>query len=43
MGDALTQEEIDLVNTYHSWVYEKLHNLVDEKALSYLTEATKPL
>lgn len=39
----LTAEEVDLVNTYHAWVYEKLCKLVNKEALSYLEEATKPL
>jgi len=41
--DLLTADEVELVDTYHAWVYEKLHKLVNKEALSYLEEATKPL
>ena len=39
----LTAEEIELVDTYHAWVWEKLHALVNPEALSYLKKATAPL
>ncbi|MCQ2397913.1 MAG: aminopeptidase P family protein [Sphaerochaetaceae bacterium] len=39
----LTAEEIDLIDTYHSWVFGKLKKLVDRESLKYLEEATKPL
>lgn len=39
----LTAEEIELVDTYHAWVWDKLHALVNPEALSYLKKATAPL
>lgn len=39
----LTDEEINLVDGYHAWVYSKLKDMVEPKALKYLKEATKPL
>ena len=41
--DMLTAEEIELVDTYHAWVWEKLHSLVDPDAVEYLRKATAPL
>ncbi len=41
--EMLTEKEIELVDSYHAWVYEKLSELVDKRALSYLRRATKPL
>lgn len=41
--ELLTEDEIEMVNTYHNWVRSKLLDLVDEKAVSYLKEATRPL
>lgn len=39
----LTAEEIELVDTYHAWVWDKLHALVNPEALDYLKKATAPL
>ena len=39
----LTAEEIELVDTYHAWVWEKLHALVNPEALEYLKKAAAPL
>ncbi len=39
----LTSEEIELVDTYHAWVWEKLHKLVNPEAVDYLRQATAPL
>ncbi|MCY1153456.1 MAG: aminopeptidase P family protein [Sphaerochaetaceae bacterium] len=39
----LTEKEFDYINSYHSWVYNELKDLVDEQALSYLKRATLPL
>ena len=41
--DLLTEEEISMVDSYHSWVYETLKDMVEETSLSYLEEATKAL
>jgi len=41
--NLLTKDEVELVDTYHAWVYEKLCKLVNKEALSYLKEATRPL
>ncbi len=41
--ELLTKDEVELVDTYHAWVYEKLCKLVNKEALDYLKEATKPL
>lgn len=39
----LTDEEINLIDGYHAWVYSKLKDMVDKSSLKYLKEATKPL
>ncbi|HZJ88342.1 MAG TPA: aminopeptidase P family protein [Sphaerochaeta sp.] len=41
--DLLSETEIAMVDAYHSWVYDELHELVDEAALPYLAAATAPL
>ncbi len=41
--NLLSGQEITMVNAYHRWVYEELKSLVDDSALPYLKEATKPL
>jgi Xaa-Pro aminopeptidase len=41
--ELLTKDEVELVDTYHAWVYEKLCKLVNKETLDYLKEATKPL
>ena len=41
--EMLSQDELDMVNDYHSWVREMLLSLVDEDARDYLIRATEPL
>ncbi len=41
--EMLTEKEIEMIDSYHAWVYEKLSPLVDKRALSYLKKATRPL
>ncbi len=43
LNELLTTHEVAMVNAYHRWVYEELKDLVDERALPYLEEATSPL
>lgn len=39
----LTEIELEFINSYHSWVYEELNELIDKEALAYLKEATAPI
>ena len=39
----LDDKEINYINSYHSWVFEELKDLVEDNALKYLINATKPL
>ena len=39
----LTTDEVIMINSYHSWVYRTLKDLVNKDGLKYLKEATKPL
>ena len=39
----LTEEEINLIDVYHSWVYSQLKDFVSKQGLEYLKEATEPL
>lgn len=39
----LTDQELNYINSYHSWVFNELKDLVDKESLSYLKEATLPL
>ncbi|MCR5761164.1 MAG: aminopeptidase P family protein, partial [Sphaerochaetaceae bacterium] len=41
--EMLTEREIEMVNSYHQWVYDMLSPLVEKRALSYLKKATKEL
>ncbi len=41
--EMLTEQEIEMINDYHQWVYDVLCDLIDESSLDYLKEATKPL
>ncbi len=41
--EMLTEKEIEMIDSYHAWVYEKLSPLVDKRAFSYLKKATRPL
>jgi len=41
--NMLSEDEISMINEYHSWVYEELKDLVEESSLDYLKKATKPL
>lgn len=41
--NLLDEKELNFINSYHSWVYQELKDLVDEEALEYLKRATKPL
>ena len=43
LKEMLTAEEIEQINTYHTWVYRQLKNLVDKTSLPYLRESTLPL
>ena len=39
----LSQEEVNLVNSYHEWIYDELHDRVSTGALEYLRQSTLPL
>ncbi|MBR6085119.1 MAG: aminopeptidase P family protein [Spirochaetales bacterium] len=41
--EMLSQDEMDMVNDYHSWVRDMLLPLVDEESRDYLIRATEPL
>ena len=39
----LSQEDVNLINSYHAWVFTVLQDFVDEDGYRYLKEAVKPL
>lgn len=39
----LSDDELQFINSYHSWVYEELKDLVDDDAKDYLKNATSAL
>lgn len=41
--NLLTNEEIEMVDTYHSWVYSKLKEHLADEVAAFLKEATLPL
>lgn len=41
--NLLDEKEINFVNSYHSWVYEELKDLVEESSLEFLIKSTQPL
>ena len=42
-SSLLSQEEVNLVNSYHEWIYDELHDRVSTGALEYLRQSTLPL
>lgn len=41
--ELLSEEEIQMVDAYHQWVYDELYELIDDEAIEYLEYATAPL
>ena len=41
--ELLSEEEIQMVDAYHQWVYDELYELIDDEAIDYLEYATAPL
>jgi len=39
--EMLTEEEIEMVDAYHAWVYDELYELIDDEAIEYLEYATQ--
>ncbi len=39
----LTDVELEYINSYHSWVYSELNELINKEAIPFLREATAPI